>query len=52
MRDILPELLDFEVVCLDGDKILFTEGFQCDFIVASMVLYNNWKWLIQQETFI
>ena len=31
MRDILPELLDFEVVCLDGDRILFTEGFQCDF---------------------
>jgi len=31
MREILPELVDFEVVCLDGDRILFTEGFQCDF---------------------
>ena len=31
MCEILPELVDFEVVCLDGDRILFTEGFQCDF---------------------
>ena len=31
MCKILPELEDFEVVCLDGDRMLFTESFQCDF---------------------